>query len=67
MVITVSYNWKEMTWLNLYLKKVRTKSTNMCMSEIKAFLAPVDNKILLSVKKEVDQSLNKNIGHIQWQ
>lgn len=54
----VSYNWKEMVWLHLYLKKVKTKSTNVFMSEIKAFLASVKNKILLSVKKEVDQSLN---------
>lgn len=35
------------------------------MLEIKAFLAPVENKILLSVKKEVEQSVNKNIGCIQ--
>lgn len=66
MVIMVFYNWKEITWLHLYLKKVRTKSTDMSMSEIKALLAPVENKILLSIKKELDQSLNKNIGYIQW-
>lgn len=58
MSIMVSYNWKEMVWLHLYLKKVKTKSTNVFMSEIKAFLASVKNKILLTVKKEVDQSLN---------
>lgn len=61
----VFYNWKEITWLHLYLKKVRTKSTDMSMSEIKALLAPVENKILLSIKKELDQSRNKNIGYIQ--
>lgn len=64
-MVMVSYNQKKMAWLHLSLKKLRPKSTDMSMLEIKAFLAPVENKILLSVKKEVEQSVNKNIGHIQ--
>lgn len=51
--IMVSYNQKQMAWLNLYLKKVRTKSTNMSTSEMKPFLPPVENKILLSAKKGI--------------
>lgn len=45
---------------------MRTNSTDISMSEIKAFLTPVENKILSSIKKEVNQSLNKNIGYTQW-
>lgn len=44
---------------------MRTNSTDISMSEIKAFLTPVENKILSSIKKEVNQSLNKNIGYTQ--
>lgn len=54
-----------MACLHLYLKKMRTNSTDISMSEIKAFLTPVENKILPSIKKEVNQSLNKNIGYTQ--
>lgn len=45
MIITVFYNWEKTVFLHPYLKKVRRKSTNRYMSEIKVFLIPIENKI----------------------
>lgn len=55
----LSYNWKKMVLLHLYLRKVGRKSTNRCIKISRG------TKYLVSIKRQVDWFLNEKVGRIQ--